>query len=183
MKHSRFRLLHWTEARTPWVRAVRTWRQLLPDWTPSLDAQRDLENKPHEYRAAVAVLSDGWEAGDPRWDVLMALLEYERRDAAMRHQLKEEMASFSEVLPMPEDVDETYERMRSNSEVTVETPLSSITKEPLCTVEGCSWPDCNCAPEGRRILRLVPKPGTPKVFTVRTLASLREEMEDGSSEG
>ncbi len=157
MRHNRFRLLHWTEARTPTVRAVRAWRQLLPDWTPSLDALRDLENMPHEHRAAVAVITDGWSVDDARWDVLMALLEYERRDASMRRMVADEMSALRQELDSPTDADEAYERMRSNSEVTVETPLSG--------------------------LALVPTPGTPRAFTVRTLASLRKEQEDDPPEG
>lgn len=81
MKHNLRRVLHLTEARTFWVRAVRAWRNLLPDWTPTLDALRELETMPHEHRAAVAIVSEGWQSNDPRWDVLMALLEWERRQA------------------------------------------------------------------------------------------------------
>lgn len=81
MKHNLRRVLHLTEARTFWVRAVRAWRNLLPDWTPTLDALRELDTRPHEHVAAVRVVAEGWEPNDPRWDVLMALLEWERRQA------------------------------------------------------------------------------------------------------
>lgn len=173
MRHNRFRLLHWTEARTPTVRAVRAWRQLLPDWTPTLDALRSLENMPHEHRAAVAVITDGWSTDDARWDVLMALLEYERRDASMRHRLADEGKTFREtVAGTMRAADEAYERMRSNSEVTVETPLPGCPCAcHVCDDSPCD--DCTNEPAG---LTLVPKPGTPRVFTVRTLASLRKEQ-------
>lgn len=115
MKHNLRRVLHLTEARTFWVRAVRAWRNLLPDWTPTLDALRELETMPHEHRAAVAVVSEGWQANDPRWDVLMALLEWERRQAR-----DDEAATgyFREL----------KERLES----------------PLCPPGECAWPNCGC---------------------------------------
>lgn len=84
MKHRRTRVARWTMARTFTVRAIRAWRGLLPDWTPSLDQMAALEHQPHEYRLAISVLSEDWEAEDPRWDVLLALLEYERREQRAR---------------------------------------------------------------------------------------------------
>lgn len=90
MKHNLRRVLHLTEARTPWVRAVRAWRNLLPDWTPTLDALRELDTRPHEHVAAVRIVADGWEPNDPRWDVLMALLEWERRNATAAEQQRVE---------------------------------------------------------------------------------------------
>jgi len=80
MKHNLRRILRLTEARTFTMRAIRAWRQLLPDWTPTLDALRELDTRPHEHVAAVRIVSEGWEATDARWDVLLALLEWERRD-------------------------------------------------------------------------------------------------------
>jgi hypothetical protein len=66
------------------VRAIRAWRKLLPDWTPTLDMLRDLDTRPHEHIAAVRIVAKGWSANDARWDVLMALLEYERREENAR---------------------------------------------------------------------------------------------------
>lgn len=171
MTLNRFRLLGWTQARTPWVRAVRAWRNLLPDWTPSLDEQMTLETMPHEHRAVVAVISDGWDPGDPRWDCLMALLEWERRQERTRRQLADELSREANEMerscahcggahhwvtcPTYDNVvsmDEEFERLRHDSETTVETELPK--------------PDH---------LTLVPT-GTPKVFTVRTLRSIREEQ-------
>lgn len=164
MTLNRFRLLGWTQARTPWVRAVRAWRNLLPDWTPSLDEQMTLETMPHEHRAVVAVISDGWDPNDPRWDCLMALLEWERRQERTRRQLADELSREASEMsgawddqpaPLPDNVisiDEEFERLRHDSEMTVETELPK--------------PDH---------LTLVPT-GTPKVFTVRTLRSIREEQ-------
>ena len=83
MRHNLRNLLH-LDARTPSVRAVRAWRRLLPDWTPTLDAHRDLDTRPHEHVAAVRIVAEGWSPEDARWDVLMALLEYERREERMR---------------------------------------------------------------------------------------------------
>jgi len=177
VRHNRFRQLRWTTARTPWVRAVRAWRDLLPDWTPSLDEQVSLETMPHEHRAAIAIVSDGWGPNDPRWDVLMALLEWERRQERTRRQLADEMSRLNQEMetgaeikeyyagqpaPMPDGVirtptvlgSEEFERLREESEITVETPLPGK-------------------------LVLVPK-DPPKVFTVRTLRSIREEQREES---
>lgn len=115
MKHNLRRVLRLTEARTFWVRAIRAWRDLLPDWTPTLDALRELETMPHEHRAAVAVVSEGWQANDPRWDVLMALLEWERRQA------RDDEAATG------------YFR-----------ELKERLEPPLCLPGECTWPDCDC---------------------------------------
>ena len=79
MKHNMRRVLHLTQARDFTMRAIRAWRHLLPDWTPTLDDLRELDTRPHEHVAAVRIVASGWGAEDARWDVLLALLEYERR--------------------------------------------------------------------------------------------------------
>jgi hypothetical protein len=81
VKHNLRRVLHLTQARDFSVRAVRAWRRLLPDWTPTLDVFRELDTRPHEHVAAVQIVAEGWEPNDPRWDVLAALLAWERREA------------------------------------------------------------------------------------------------------
>lgn len=98
MKHNLRRVLRLTEARTFWVRATRAWRQLLPDWTPTLDDLKALETMPHEHRAAVGVVSDGWDSNSPKWDVLMALLEWERREATLKASYDTRLAAWEESL-------------------------------------------------------------------------------------
>lgn len=132
-KHNLKRVLRLTEARTFTVRAIRAWRDLLPDWTPSLDGMADLDTMPHEHVAAVRVVAEGWEASDPRWDVLMALLEWERRQERMKLKIREEMESArreanSKRLVIPVRVVETA------SERTVETPISASFLDRVTTV-------------------------------------------------
>lgn len=195
MKHNLKGIFRLTEARTFWVRAVRAWRNLLPDWTPSLDELRALEDKPHEHRAAVRIVSHGWDNNDPRWDVLMALLEWERREALsdmskveqafadFRERREADFLTSLEQFRRGEKVslDEEHERLREDSETTVETPF----------LRSCHWCDMDadggerCAihdePEDKRPqLVLVPKI-PPKIFTVRTLASIRAEQQGGES--
>lgn len=127
MKHNRTRVLRWSMDRARWVRSIRTWRNLLPDWTPSLDEQVALESMPHEHRAAVAVVTEGWEANDPRWDVLMALLEWERREA------KDQARREHWVKPG------AFERlMDAVREEQADSEASA------CPSGGCTWPDCGC---------------------------------------
>lgn len=176
MKHNLRRVLRLTEARTFWVRAMRAWRELLPDWTPSLDEHRALETMPREHRAAVAIVADGWLANDPRWDVLMALLEWERRaerervtTASLFKEFRERTEMYvaentagyygPDGTPLPDNVvsiDEEFERMRYDSEITLETRMPQEPKPKLT---------------------LVPKPGVAHVYTVRTLADMRKERE------
>lgn len=139
VKHNLRSVLRLTEARTFWVRAVRAWRNLLPDWTPTLDELRKLESMPHEHRAAVAIVSHGWDANDARWDVLMALLEWERReatDAAYKARLVP--ASTSNITYFPEEmwddfvgVDLGYEWDESEP---VDTPAEEASDEPEAIV-------------------------------------------------
>lgn len=153
MKHNRSRVLRWTQTRTPWVKAVRAWRQLLPDWTPTLDEQVSLETMPREHRAAVAVISEGWEANDPKWDVLMALLEWERRQERTRLDLADEIARIGQVL---------------------EETGGPVDIRHLVT--GCTWPACSCSagpppPCGRTAiipLTVVKSDGSTSETTVET---------------
>lgn len=82
MKHRPFksRIFRDVAARTFAVRAARAWRELMPDWTPNLDDLRKLDDAPREYVAAVKIVAKDWSDDDPRWDVFMALLEWNRRD-------------------------------------------------------------------------------------------------------
>lgn len=181
MKHNLKRILRLTEARTPWIQAVRAWRRLLPDWTPSLDALRELDTRPHEHITAVRIVADGWPANDPRWDVLMALLEWERREERKQHVtvLTEEAfedAAREVFTDFKERLDEHFERVRADSETTVETPFLRAchwcddADEEFCVLHDPAEPE-------RPRLTLVPKPGVPKAFTVRTLASIRAEQQ------
>jgi len=123
VKHNLKQLLHLTMARDFTVRAIRAWRKLLPDWTPTLDMLRDLDIRPHEHIAAVRIVATGWEANDPRWDVLMALLEYERREA-----IKECVSSCEE---------DAYLKALDES-------IQPLPSAPVCPPGECTWPDCGC---------------------------------------
>lgn len=193
VKHNRARLLRWTSARTPWVRAVRAWRNLLPDWIPSLDELVALESMPHEHRAVVRVISDGWEPNDPRWDCLMALLEWERRMAVESARTAEAFQDFKdewdhgwdpEQIVLPDNVvsmDEEYERLRADSETTVETELPKVG----CSCGSCQDIGCDVCPchQNKKLVLVPTEPSinvatgrTLKAFTVRTLRSIREEQ-------
>lgn len=150
MKHNLKHLLHLTTARDFTTRAVRAWRKLLPDWTPTLDMLRELDTRPHEHITAVRIVAEGWEANDPRWDVLMALLEYERRDERFRRdcadaltRLGQEMDQPSNVTYLPEEVweDLAQEDFDAQSEECMDEPEAAA---PLCPPGECTWPDCGC---------------------------------------
>lgn len=153
MKHNLRRVLHLTTARDFTVRAVRAWRKLLPDWTPTLDMLRDLDTRPHEHIAAVRIVATGWEANDPRWDVLMALLEWERRDVRDEEYCKNLAASIqplpeqsSNVTYLPED---QWGEMWECTPEPDDPPAEESSDEPegaapLCPPGECTWPDCGC---------------------------------------
>jgi hypothetical protein len=61
--------------------AINAWRRLVGDWQPTLEQLQALERKPPEYREALRVISEGWSPDDARWDVLLALFEYNRRES------------------------------------------------------------------------------------------------------
>lgn len=153
MRHNRHRLSRLVSARVFWTRAVAAWRDLLPDWRPSLEELQALDARPLEHQRATRILAYGWDNNDPRWDVLLALLEWERR--AERERREANVMHLDNVVSM----DQEYERLRHDCEVTVETEF----------------------PEGSKrvgALTLVPRPGVPRAFTVRTLASIRKEQDD-----
>lgn len=60
---------------------IQAWRRLLPDWRPTLGQLQRLDAGPDEYLVALRSVARGWSQDDARWDVLMALFEYERRKA------------------------------------------------------------------------------------------------------
>lgn len=153
MRHNRHRLSRLVSARVFWTRAVAAWRDLLPDWRPSLEELQALDARPLEHQRATRILAYGWDNNDPRWDVLLALLEWERR--AERERREANVMHLDNVVSM----DQEYERLRHDCEVTVET----------------EFPE-----ESKRVgaLTLVPRPGVPRAFTVRTLASIRKEQDD-----
>jgi hypothetical protein len=182
VKHNRRRWLPLTEARARTVRAIRAWRNLLPDWTPTLDMVRELENMPREHRAAVTAISYGWPDDDARWDVLVALLEWERREERNRCWMADVVAETGmEVGEEFVSMDEEHERLRLDSEVTVETPMPGMkilqqqydrfedlvrTTQPV---------EASTPTRPKKVVQLVPKEGTPRVFTVRTLRSMSME--------
>lgn len=151
MRHNRKRVLRFTEERSFWVRCVRAWRNLLPDWTPTLDDHKRLEMQPHEHRAAVAIVADGWGPNDPRWDVLMALLEWERREAAEKEQTRQLFEDFRDRMeerypgsmqdPDPAVVPLTVVKggeVLSEGETTVETPLRAFFLDKVVPVRHLS---------------------------------------------
>lgn len=60
---------------------VTAWRVLLPGWKPTAKMLSALDDGPPERTAALRAVSRGWSPYDARWDVLLALFEYERRQA------------------------------------------------------------------------------------------------------
>lgn len=60
---------------------IQAWRRLLPDWQPTLGQLQALDAGPDEYLVALRAVARGWSQDDARWDVLLALFEYERRKA------------------------------------------------------------------------------------------------------
>lgn len=206
MKRNRHRLSRFVAARIPAMRAARAWRALLPDWTPDQADLEELDARPREHRQAVRVLMYGIPYTDPRWDVLAALLEWERREERKRRDAADELTRLNEEMdPLEEralrskrpawddnviSMDEEYERMRYDSEVTVETPMPGMkvlqqhVDDMLDIVRQTKPVERSDKPVRRyedgafeRSLTLVPRPGTPKVFTVRTLKSIREEQD------
>lgn len=155
MKHNMKRVLRFTEARTFTVRAIRAWRRLLPDWTPTLDDLKALETMPHEHRAAVRVIAEGWATNDPRWDVLMALLEWERRqardDEAARgyfRELKDRIEPLVATVP----VITTVRPLETEAETTQETPIKASFLDNLATVKDMKIKDgCGCVGLAHRI--------------------------------
>lgn len=194
----RHRLTRFMADRRPVVRAVRAWRALLPDWTPSLGDLHELESRPPEHAAAVRVLTQGWAGNDARWDVLLALLEWERQAERERRAAADELTRLGQEMgkmectcgscqdigcdvcrchQRPDNVismDEEFERLRDDSEITVETPMPGM---KVLQRRDLALEEISSKTKPPQRLTLVPKEGTPKVFTVRTLASVREEME------
>jgi hypothetical protein len=159
MRHNRHRLSRLVSARVFWTRAVAAWRDLLPDWRPSLEELQALDARPLEHQRAVRILAYGWDNNDPRWDILLALLEWERRAERERRNAADELTRLGQEMDNVVSMDQEYERLRHDCEVTVETEFPEESKR----VGG---------------LTLVPKPGVPRAFTVRTLASIRKEQDD-----
>jgi hypothetical protein len=126
MKHNRHRLSRFMTARTFGMRAVGAWRRLLPDWTPLASHLAELERRPHEHGVAVRFVSYGWTYDDARWDVLLALLEWERRAERERMHAVNDMERLARETGVMDDnvisMDQDYERLRHDSEITVETP-------------------------------------------------------------
>lgn len=174
----RHRLTRFMAARLFQVRAVGAWRRLLPDWTPTASDLNELEHRSHEHGVAVRFLTYGWSYDDARWDVLLALLEWERRAERERRETADELTRLGQEMDYSNVVsmDQEYERLRYDSEITTETPLP----------ERCKWCEegeyehcfLHKPEEEQPQLVLVPK-DPPRVFTVRTLKSIREEQERG----
>lgn len=70
---------------------VKAWRELsqrhMPDWQPTLQKLRRLDEGPTELLRALRSVARGWSPSDARWDVLMAVVEYYKRQHA--HELAE----------------------------------------------------------------------------------------------
>jgi hypothetical protein len=158
VKHNFKRALYLMTARDFTIRAVRAWRRLLPDWTPTLDVFRELDTRPHEHVTAVRIVAEGWEPNDARWDVLAALLEWERREArrevrqefwaqegavqqAVQQWANDVVAPVPEPEPEPQPViipvkvTTSQGQVLSESETTVETPLKAAFLSNVQTVK------------------------------------------------
>lgn len=65
-------------------RALAAWRgmmPLLPRWKPSAEQLDALDDEPPRVLAAYRSIAEGWASDDARWDVLVAVLVYTRREA------------------------------------------------------------------------------------------------------
>lgn len=193
MKRNRHRLSRFVAARIPTMRAVRAWRELLDHWMPDQSDLEELDARPREHRQAVRALMYGIPYGDSRWDVLVALLEWERREERKRREAADMLTresdcgycgadhsdgstcdTYSNVISM----DEEHERLRHDNEITVETPTPGVKVlqqhvDNLLDIINETKP-VGIDPSERFVA--VPT-GAPKVFTVRTLKSIREEQE------
>lgn len=143
MKHNLRRVLHLTQARDFTVRAIRAWRRLLPDWTPTLDMLRELDTRPHEHVSAVRVVAEGWDERDARWDVLLALLEWERRDALRKYGedqwLEEGLDRLKVALKEEDDTDLTeadVDQMMADAEPAVVIPITVVNSHGQVLTEG-----------------------------------------------
>lgn len=76
---------------------VKAWRELLPSWQPTLGQLQALDHGPPERMVALRAVARGWGPQDARWDVLMALLVYERRQALTEAAEKQRTAVAEEV--------------------------------------------------------------------------------------
>lgn len=84
--------------------AVAAWRgmdKLLPGWRPTLGALNALDDVPLPVLRLTRALSRDWHRDDARWDVLVALLEYTRRQHA--HVLAERIRNSSELRGWTDD--------------------------------------------------------------------------------
>lgn len=76
---------------------VKAWRELsqrhMPDWQPTLQKLRRLDEGSTELLRALRSVARGWSPSDARWDVLMAVVEYYKRQHA--HELAEKQRAFS----------------------------------------------------------------------------------------
>lgn len=76
---------------------IKAWRELLPDWQPTLGQLQALDAGPDEYLVALRSVARGWTQGDPRWDVLMALFVYERRKT-LRDAVAKQRAAIEDIM-------------------------------------------------------------------------------------
>jgi hypothetical protein len=76
---------------------VKAWRELarghMPDWQPTLQGLQRLDEGPGELLVALRSIARGWDRNDARWDVLMAVLEFYKRQHA--HELAEKIREDS----------------------------------------------------------------------------------------
>lgn len=60
---------------------VKAWSRLLPGWRPDADQLAALDAEPRRVILAYRAIAEGWARDDARWDVLIAVLVYTRREA------------------------------------------------------------------------------------------------------
>lgn len=73
-----------TEQRATEQRALAAWRgmmPILPGWKPTLEQLDALDCEHPRVIAAYRSIAEGWASDDARWDVLVAVLVYTRREA------------------------------------------------------------------------------------------------------
>lgn len=116
---------HRDEPRARSRACLRAWRELLPGWRPDRDQLNALDAESPQLVAAYRAIAEGWPADCARWDVLIAVLVYTRREA-LRLKVSElrtlaEQAPPVELVRHPADLAEQHP-----AELLVEQPAPDV---------------------------------------------------------
>jgi phage gp16-like protein len=64
------------------LEAWRNLARLMPGWRPTLQGLQRLDEGPNELLVALRAIARGWAHQDARWDVLMGVIEFYKREHA-----------------------------------------------------------------------------------------------------